>query len=285
MLHCSFDYFLLNHQIRKSGEFSPELFDKGKSIYEVFRLIDRVPVFYQEHMKRLFDTSRLIRFPLWLDPGQIQQDVITLIRKNKVKEGNVELIFNVWNNDIRQDRNFLALFIENRYPGPEAYNDGVATALFQGERPLPNAKQIILELRKSTVKAITEKKLYEVILVDRSGRLTEGSRTNMFFIHGNVVYTPPLHQVLPGITRDKVFEICKTNKMQIVEKEIAASEIESFDAAFLTGTSPNVLPIASIDDVVYNPQNELLRKIILAFNHMVRKYVEGHKNLFDYEDK
>jgi branched-chain amino acid aminotransferase len=117
-------------------------------------------------------------------------------------------------------------------------------------------------LRDATDAAIKEHSLYEVILVDKNGQITEGSRSNIFFIKDGEVYTSPLHQVLPGVTRGKIVEIIRSKGIAIHEEPINESDVKSFDAAFISGTSPKVLPISSIGDVTYDVDEPLLRDIM-----------------------
>ena len=148
------------------------------------------------------------------------------------------------------------------YPSAQQYADGVKTELFYGERKNPNIKMMDQELRDATDAAIREHGLYEVILVDRSGQITEGSRSNIFFIKNGEVYTSPLHQVLPGVTRGKIIEILTSKGITVHEEPISASDIGSFDAAFISGTSPKVLPIAAANDVTYDVNDSLLRNLM-----------------------
>ena len=53
----------------------------------------------------------------------------------------------------------------------------------------------------------SDKMLYEVLLVNRDGVITEGSRSNVFFIKSGEVYTPPTDAVLPGVTRTMIIRI------------------------------------------------------------------------------
>ena len=89
-----------------------------------------------------------------------------------------------------------------------------------------------------------------------------GASTDTVFIKGGQVYTSPLHQVLPGVTRGKILEILHGRGVTVHETAISASEIASFEAAFISGTSPKVLPIASIGDVRFDVDEPLLRNIM-----------------------
>lgn len=276
MLQCFYDYFILNGKVQPCSDFDSDIFSKGQSIYEVFRLIDGIPLFYNEHIKRLYSSARILKFDIWYTEKQIWQEVNKLIQINKVKKGNIEIIFNCRNNPMKT---FLALFIENRYPSEEQYHSGLPSMLFPAVRPTPNAKQVILNLREDTVKKIRENGLYDVVLVDEKGYVTEGSRSNVFFIMNERIFTPPIHQILPGITRDKVFEICHKNNISIEETEIKAEQINTFEAMFFSGTSPKILPVSMIGNFIFDVRNQTLLRLMDFYNQCIEEYINSFKNI------
>jgi len=125
---------------------------------------------------------------------------------------------------------------------------------------------------------IEELKLYEVLLVDRDGNITEGSRSNVFFVKAEVFYTAPESKVLVGITRQKVIECLRQLNFKLVEKSVSAVEISQFDAAFLTGTSPKVLPVNSIGKQVFNTQTVVLQKLMKSYDESIATYIEKAKS-------
>ena len=133
-------------------------------------------------------------------------------------------------------------------------------------------------LRDATDAAIRAHDLYEVLLVDNGGQITEGSRSNVFFIKKGEVYTSPLHQVLPGVTRGKIIEIIKSKGIPIHEVPILASDIASFDAAFISGTSPKVLPISQVGETKLDVNNPLLRQIMKLYDQEIVNYNAQTKN-------
>jgi branched-chain amino acid aminotransferase len=113
--------------------------------------------------------------------------------------------------------------------------------------------------------------------VNCSGEITEGSRSNLFFIKGNSVYTSPSKDVLMGITRQRIISICRKNGIGVNETAILADQVEFFDAAFISGTSPKVLPISTIDDYKYSTDNSLLLNIMEIYNNEIQNYINNHK--------
>ena len=72
--------------------------------------------------------------------------------------------------------------IPHAYPTSEDYKQGVPTLTYSAMRENPGVKYINTDLRTRTNRLIKQKQVYEVLLVDKEGYITEGSRSNVFFI-------------------------------------------------------------------------------------------------------
>ena len=225
------------------------------SVYEVVRLSSGMPLFLPEHYHRLEDSLGSMGMAVPFSLESLKRSIHELAEDGHILDHNIKLEVDI--------SGYSLLYLNpTHYPDPDQYRDGVRVDLFRGERKNPHIKMMDQALRDATDSAIKEKDLYEVILVDKNGHITEGSRSNVFFIKNNEVYTSPLHQVLPGITRSKIIDIISDKGNEVHEETISASDIGSFDAAFISGTSPKVLPIRSIGDVSYDVDNPLLRNIM-----------------------
>lgn len=88
----------------------------------------------------------------------------------------------------------------------------------------------------------------EALLVDMNGQVAEGPGANLFYEKDGIVYTPPLGNILPGITRATVIEICKELGIEVVEKHCTPSELKTADSAFFCGTAAEVVGFESLDD-------------------------------------
>ena len=225
------------------------------SVYEVFRLIDGQPQFLAEHFTRLENSLGSIGMAVPFTMEELEKSISALVTEGRIQNHNLKL-------DVDISGHGMLYMSPTHYPDAEKYAKGVNTELFHRERKNPHIKMMDLELRDATDTVIREHNLFEVILVDREGYITEGSRSNVFFIKNGEVYTSPLHQVLPGVTRGKIIEIIQSKGIPIHEEPIPASEVGSFDAAFISGTSPKVLPIATIGDLAYDVNEPLLRSIM-----------------------
>lgn len=236
------------------------------SIYEVIRVIDSKPLFLNEHIERLHKSAKIIGISIWLSDFEIENRIFLLIKKNENCCGNIKFVFTSEIENFQCEENFLAYFIEHKYPSDKQYKNGVQTVLLSAERETPNAKVLNTKIRNRANDLINKTKVYEAILLNNESFITEGSRSNIFFIKGNEVFTSPIRNVLPGITRQKVLEICKKNEIVLHEKAIPLVDLESYDSAFITGTSPHILPIKSIGNLKFDVNEPILRKIIDLFS-------------------
>ena len=85
------------------------------------------------------------------------------------------------------------------------------------------------------------------LMLDNQGFLAELNGTNIFLIKNHKIRTPLAHACLPGITRNLVLQLCKTNELTFTEENISLSEAYNADEIFATGTMGELTPITEID--------------------------------------
>jgi len=74
-------------------------------------------------------------------------------------------------------------------------------------------------------------------MLDQSGRISEATAANLFSCKKDTVITPALTpNIFPGITRSTLLDVAKSLEIEVVERDVRASELENFDAAFLAAT-------------------------------------------------
>jgi branched-chain amino acid aminotransferase len=274
MNECFNQWFLENGVEKLKAEFKDDYLRKGKSIYEVIRIIDGVPLFLEEHLARFRNSIDLIKEKMLLNIEEIKSNIVKLLELNKTYEGNIKIVFNFTENDNKT----IFFFIKHSYPTQEDYESGVNTILYYGERKNPNAKVINASFRENVEKAIREANSYEAILVNNEGFITEGSKSNIFLVIKDVVYTSPVEAVLPGITREMVMGIIKNVGIKYSEKRISIEDLKTVEGLFITGTSPQVLPIKKVDELEFkSSNNDIIRRIMREYENKVNNYITLNK--------
>jgi branched-chain amino acid aminotransferase len=112
----------------------------------------------------------------------------------------------------------------------------------------------------------------DALLIDQTGNIREGTRTNFFAIKGNTIYTAPAEQVLEGVTKKIVFQVARP-QFEIQEVNIAADQLANYDEFFITSTSMNVMPVSQIDDYIIKTDFTQTKKIMALFKEYYRKNV------------
>ena len=276
MSKCISEYFILNNELVEKDKFTGQLVTEGKSLYTVIRIIKAVVLFWELHYKRIIQSSKIAGLNIWLTEEEIKQRIDRLIRQNKGREGNIKAVFNFCDDN---GVSFVAYYIPHHYPGKSLYKNGIATLTLNAERDKPNIKFINKDLREVTNKLIKDNNVYEIILVDKNGFITEGSRSNIFMIKNNTIITPPLSCVLPGITRSLIFSICSAQNIRIIEEKIHISKLDEFDGMFISGTSPKILPIQKIDNYRFTSESIILHRIMLEYDNMINVYIKSKNSL------
>ncbi len=262
MNECFGRKFIINGELQDADSFDNSFVYEGDSIYEVIRMTKGNPVFFYDHMERLESSVKMQKKKMLADPETLKSDIINLTKSDKKKELNLKIVFNYKPGSY----NYIVYFIEPIYPSEAQYRNGVKGILFYAERKDPASKVIDHKLRSSIFHKLILEGGYEALLVNERGQITEGSRSNIFFLKKDTLVTAPDGLILNGITRKHILDICKENNIPVKLECVMAGSITDYDAVFMTGTSPIVLPFCCIDNKNFKvgiPLIEKLRKLYI----------------------
>lgn len=262
-------FFLNNGKIESIEEYNKYCLDIKFEVYEVIRIMKGVPLFYEDHFARMAGSLKLLNKHFNIKISDFEGQLKLLAEKNNIPNGNIKISIG------EQAKNIELHFIPHHYPTENEYLQGIKSGLYNAERINPNVKAHLVDLRKNVNEYLNDTGLFEVFYVNRNNEITEGSRSNVFFIRDGKAYTCVPDKVLLGITRQKVIDCMKSIGIQLIETNILKDEISSFDSVFLTGTSPKILPVASIDDFVFSCTNETMTKLRLEYDRMIEQYINS----------
>ncbi len=221
-------------------------------IYEVMAIESGYPLFLLEHLKR-FKTSisEYKKFHL-KSLTKICVDLIKPLLPDS--EGmNIKITY-CWEQD-----EFSAELIKSRKPGDELYLIGATVGIYKDERINPLIKQENLSKRTLWDSICREKGFYDILLMNKNGYITEGSRSNFLLINKkNQIITSPEGVALKGITRDIIFSICKELNFTVKEKKITLKRVEKCVSMIITGTSPEILPVRCCDNKEFDVNNTII---------------------------
>ena len=259
---------------RRGSTRDVELFQQidSNSIYEVIKLINGVPLFFEDHVQRLLRSAEMLGERIEKSVDEIRAEIDLLIEANRQADINVKL---VWNRV--DDRSvFLTYFTQQDFPEKSAYQTGVNTVLYSGQRENPHLKAVSSSFRERAKGQRDAVGAYEALLVNENGYITEGSRSNIFFLVEEQLFTPPSQSVLLGVTRHHVLNLCREMALPVQKKLLHRDELPGLDGAFITGTTIDILPVGSIDDLrLHSASHPSIKKIQHAFAESVKAYIKS----------
>lgn len=274
MNECFGEKFILNGALQSVNSFDNSLVYEGSSVYEVIRMVKGSPVFFYDHMDRLASSVNMQGKKMLADVKELRRDIINLTKTERKKEKNLKIVFN-YNND---SSSYLVYFIESVYPGREQYKNGVRGTLFYAERKNPNSKVINHKLKISITRKLLLDGSYEVLLVNEQGLITEGSRSNIFFLKNQTLITAPDSMILSGITRKYIMKICEENNIKVELECVRADRLSEYDAVFMTGTSPMVLPFCCIDTINFKAGLPIFDKLRMLYLEKVGESIHRFRS-------
>ncbi len=278
------DFVTINGEIAPSSKLYEVQNNKGqyaenrKMLYGVIRLIDGIPLFFEDHYKRM-QLSWKSAFSHTTQANLINADdfmdlILRLATVNDKQNCNVKLIFYLDQNKC----GIIAYISKSFYPSRQMMDRGVQTGIFRMERKDPNIKVVDWNYKNkvSRIKALNI--IFEVLLTDRNGNIIEGSASNVFFVKSGRVYTTPGEKVLRGITRKYVIKACKDSGVPLFEEFTNIEDLNEIEGVFLSGTSIGVLPISLIGKRPYeSPSHPIIINIRDAFDRILLEYIKEHK--------
>jgi branched-chain amino acid aminotransferase len=275
----------LNGKFVKAEESSTDLYSQtlhyGYGVFEgirAYNTLNGVKIFKaKEHYNRLKKSCELINIPFNYSIEQLIEQTYQLLKINNFQDAYVRpLIFCSPNMNLTKP-NEVSLMIcaweWGAYLGEKTLNLCISSYC----RPHPRSTQIEAKVCGNYVNSIlasseAKSKGYdEALLLDSDGFLAEGPGSNLFFEKNGKLHTPKKGNILPGITRSTVFELCQKLSIPLEEGDFKTDDLINADSAFLCGTAAEIVGISSLDDTTFTIdwENSLGKKLQTAYKNLV----------------
>jgi branched-chain amino acid aminotransferase len=264
-------YYNQNTQLYLNGEFvhakdaSTDLYSQslhyGYAVFEGIRAYhthNGTRIFKaKRHYERLKRSCELVHIPFDWDIDDLVSQTYKLLEVNKLKDAYIRpLVFCSPNMTLSAPENVNIMICAWEWA---AYlgNKQVRVCISSYERPNPKSTPIEAKVSGHYVNSIlatTEAKSRgydEALLLDQNGFVAEAPGANIFIEKSGKLYTPSLGNILPGITRETVMQLCKSLDIECIEKQITLRDLKQADSAFMCGTAAEIIGIKSIDEDIF----------------------------------
>lgn len=289
----------LNGEYVKAAEakmdFYSQSFHYGYSVFEGIRSYKttggETKIFKaKQHYDRLKASADAINLPFAYDIEELIDVTYEVLKRNNLQDAYIRPVVYAPANMsfVVNKESFIVIEVWEMQPFLGDKLLRIMTSSF--ERPNPKGFKIHAKAAGHYVNSLLASQeakaagYDEALLNDMNGYVAEGPGANIFYEKDGKLVTPALGNILPGITRATVFEICKELAIDVEEKFFTSAELKKADAAFYCGTAAEVIGFESLDATKFpKPWNETVsRKIQLAYkDRTVEKGLEppGRKGL------
>lgn len=231
----------------------------GDAVWEGLRIYDGKVFKLEEHLDRLFDSTKAMAFSNVPSRDWIKDAIfktlnangmfnnahirLTLTRGKKVTSG-MSPGFNLYG---------CALIVLAEWKPPVYDNShGIKLVTATTRRNSPNSvdskihhnnliNNILAKIEGNLAQA------QDAVMLDQDGFVSETNATNIFMVKKGIVLTPHADYCLPGITRATVMDLVVKENLVLHERRISLSEFHAADEVWTTGTMGEITPVVMID--------------------------------------
>lgn len=253
-----------NGRVVKASEAKIDLYSEtlhyGYGVFEgirSYRTINGETRIFKEmaHFERLKNSALALNLPYKWDCNELIAATYEILKLNQLQDAYIRpLVYAPANMSFSvNSESYLTIEAWQMQPflGEKLLN--VMTSSF--ERPNPKAFKIEAKATGHYVNSILAsqeakaKGFDEALLKDMEGYVAEAPGANIFIEKNGRLITPQPGNILPGITRATVFEICAQLNIPVIEKQITLAELHEADSAFFCGTAAEIIGICTLDKI------------------------------------
>ncbi|MEC9284029.1 MAG: aminotransferase class IV [Bdellovibrionota bacterium] len=283
----------VNSVISKPEEAKISVYDRGflfgDAIYEVTRSYGKVFFTIEEHIARLRRSAEAINLDLGKSDQKIIEEMYALAKEGGEEDVYIRLQVSRGNCAFQQvsikpkntsAANYVMYLHKLKNWEPKYYEKGislgVAETLRNNKKAMdPNIKSgnylnNILGLLE------TEGQYDDCILLTKEGLVAEGSTFNVFMVKDKTVYTQPDDfDILQGITRKIILELCESNQIKLQKKAFSIEELLQADEVFVSSSTKEVMPVLKIGKQNFQEGGgEITKRLASLYKDYVIKYCE-----------
>jgi branched-chain amino acid aminotransferase len=237
----------------------------GEGIYETLRTYNGQPFLFDRHMRRLRKSAGMLELAVPLSDGEIDQRFRDTMKAAGLgdapeREAYLRILVTRGVGELTYDPaacpmpSVVVIVKPNVDPPAGVFERGVKVALVGVVRNHPASVNPLIKSNNLLNNALAMQQAfrrggYEGIMRNYRGELAECTQSNLFIVRNGAALTPPIDAgLLPGITREFLFEVGADISIPVREQVLRDADLFGADEAFLTSTTRELVPIVQVDD-------------------------------------
>lgn len=226
----------------------------GDAVYEYIASHDGKMFFVDDHLLRLERSLQELSFPE-VSLKTVKSAVEKLFNESQIKRAGIYIqisrAVNERNHAFSNKKPVQIVMTVRTLPERHIHaKDGAAAITMEDYRwDRCDIKTVQLLPNILSKQKAVDQGAYDTIFISKEKIVREATSSNVFIIkNGSVVTHPLTNNILPGITRKVILEICQDKHIPFEECFFSLTDLYDADEVFLSGTTTEVLPIVSIDN-------------------------------------
>ncbi len=257
----------MNGAYIQESEARVSVFDRGflygDGVFETMRAYEGHIFRLDQHLQRLFNGLEVLRIKNIWTGSALTHVLCRLLELNKLRDAYIRLTVSRGVGgrgvDIAGcDSPTIVITAREFLPYPESlYRDGVSACISEKRmncrNPIDSQVKSLNFLNNILVRMeASEKGVFDAIMLNHDGYLTEGTVSNLFLVIKGVLYTPsPEAGILDGITRQVVLEIAAEKGIVVQEGLFETKKLYQAEEVFLTNSLIEIMPVSGIEGRMY----------------------------------
>lgn len=246
-----------------NGEFRPanapsimhnnRSFCYGDALFETIHAYQEKAHFFSDHYNRLTESMKILKMQVPYDftESGLHHLIILLLKKNRLYQ-SARVRLTVFRNEggyYSPDTNEVSCLIEASPLKSIQYgiqqkglNLGLYNKILKPDNAFSSLKTANSLLYVMAGVFCKENHFDDSIILNERGQITETTRSNIFFVRGNSISTPPLADgCIKGIMRNKILSIARDMNFNVTDDvSISPGYISMADEIFLTNAITGV---------------------------------------------
>jgi aminodeoxychorismate lyase len=229
----------------------------GDGLFETIRVSAGQPCHWSLHLERLTRGARFLRISFPVPPDDLLSQALELIDLNSLPNALLRLTLSRGvgprgYSPIGAIKPALVMTLHATpavpHPHPPAWHVITSSFRVPARDPLTRFKTCNrLPYVLARIEA-DEANADDALLLNHDGHVAESSCANLFWIHDDILHTPPLASgPLEGITRARLLQLAPRLQIRTIEQDVQPDALTTCHGSFLTLTSHGVVQIATID--------------------------------------
>jgi branched-chain amino acid aminotransferase len=231
----------------------------GDGIFETFRSYGRTPFKLVEHIERMRHSAKRLMIAFEYTNTEISETIKELIDKNSIRDAYIRITLSRGEGGSALQmsdslRSTILIQVKTFTPyDMKLYDEGMSLIVSDCRRSTscPISRHKSTNLLKSILlkEEANKKAAHETIILNTDGYVAECIVSNIFMVVSGSIVTPSLDtNILPGITRITVLDICRDSGIPVYEERFTIERLVKADEIFITNSLMEIMPVSKIDD-------------------------------------